>query len=134
MTIDFSMLATMFGIIATLITGAVWVMSLVNKITARATSQEKDIVSYKTKIESLEKSSIDYDRRLINVENNIINNNKNIDKLLVSIDKFSTDLKGVYDELHKLANLVNNNIMEKAYLDKLDNKLNIILKIIDEKD
>lgn len=128
------MLATMFGIIATLITGAVWVMSLVNKITARATSQEKDIVSYKTKIESLEKSSIDYDRRLINVENNIINNNKNIDKLLVSIDKFSTDLKGVYDELHKLANLVNNNIMEKAYLDKLDNKLNIILKIIDEKD
>jgi len=57
MTLDIATILTIFGgvfgFILTLIVGAVWVMGLVNKITTRVVSQEKDLSSLNDRVENL---------------------------------------------------------------------------------
>lgn len=53
MNLELSTLAATFAIIATILTGAVWVMTLVNKITSRVVSQEKDLQTLKKDVDTI---------------------------------------------------------------------------------
>ncbi len=53
LSIDLGLVGTILGIITTLICGAVWVMSLVNKLSSRAMAQEKDIQTLRRDVETM---------------------------------------------------------------------------------
>lgn len=63
MVLDLSTIAAIFGIIATLITGAVWVMSLVNKVTARVVTQSEHIKNLEKNVEKLEATVKDHESK-----------------------------------------------------------------------
>ena len=53
LNIDLGLIGTILGIVTTLVCGAVWVMSLVNKLSSRAMSQEKDIQTLRRDVEAM---------------------------------------------------------------------------------
>lgn len=134
MLLDLSTIAVIFGIISTLIGGAVWVMSLVNKITTRVVTQEKDVATLKTTTTNLEKSINDYQIRIINVENNIANYSKDLTRLTESMNHLTEKLQKMADDLHKLINIVNNKTMEKQYAEEMMKKIDKIMDRVDEKE
>jgi len=46
--------AVIFGVIATLLSGAVWVMSLVNKLSSRALNGERDVEDLEKRVSKIE--------------------------------------------------------------------------------
>lgn len=118
MNLDLSTIAAIFGIIATLITSAVWVMSLVNKITTRVVSQEKDLASLKKDVESLERTVKNHESKNSYFRHNFDPVTKSIfdkiddleEAIKSSIQQGFTNIKELFDE--KIKN-VNDRINEK---------------------
>lgn len=63
MILDLATIATILGIMATLLTGAVWVMSLVNKVTARVVTQYEHIKNLEKNFEKLEETVKDHESK-----------------------------------------------------------------------
>lgn len=118
MNFDLSTIAAIFGIIATLITGAVWVMSLVNKVTTKVVSQEKDLTVLKQDIDNLKKvvdnheSKNSYFRHNFDpVTKSIFNKIDNLEETIKSsIQQGFANIKELFDE--KIKN-VNDRINQK---------------------
>jgi len=53
MLLDWGLVLTVLSVISILVTGAVWVMSLVNKLTTRIVSQEKDLANLSKEVNAL---------------------------------------------------------------------------------
>lgn len=63
MILDLSTIAAIFGIIATLVGGAVWVMGLVNKVTAKVVTQSEHLKNLEKDVEELQDMVRDHESK-----------------------------------------------------------------------
>lgn len=118
MILDLSTILAIFGIIATILAGIMRIMSLVNKITTKVVSQEKDLTVLKEDIDNLKKivdnheSQNSYFRHNFDpVTKSIFNKIDNLEETIkFSIQQGFANIKELFDE--KIKN-VNDKINEK---------------------